>query len=125
VKESAKLNKAVADLISPYQYLVITVNISLISIFIGKISEESLRSIASRRNRYISKRMNIMNDNVTLKLNSVQSGNALPGTAAKVTNEALLNDVENNKRDIDKFGVDLAQLMIDYKTFKLSTHQNW
>jgi hypothetical protein len=65
-----------------------------------------------------------MNDNVTLKLNSVQSGNALPGTAAKVTNEALLNDVENNKRDIDKFGVDLAQLMIDYKTFKLSTHQN-
>jgi hypothetical protein len=52
--------------------------------------------------------MNIMNDNVTLKLNSVQSGNALPGTVAKVTNEALLNDVENNKRDIDKFGVDLA-----------------
>lgn len=33
-------------------------------------------------------------------------------------------DVENNKRDIDKFGVDLGQLLLDYHAFKVSVANN-
>jgi hypothetical protein len=39
-------------------------------------------------------------------------------------NQALTQDVANNKRDIDKFGVDLAQLLIDYNAFKASASRN-
>jgi len=50
-EESAKLNKAVADLEAHINTSVITVILLLFLIFIGKICEESLGSIACRRNR--------------------------------------------------------------------------
>ena len=43
---------------------------------------------------------------------------------SSVTDEQLMKDVTNNKRDIDKFGVDLGQLMIDYKGFKEAMNKN-
>ena len=39
-------------------------------------------------------------------------------------NDQLIKDVENNKRDIDKFGVDLGQLMLDYKALKEAMTKN-
>jgi len=36
----------------------------------------------------------------------------------------LQKDVDNNKRDIDKFGVDLGQHLLDYKGFKEAVTKN-
>jgi hypothetical protein len=36
----------------------------------------------------------------------------------------LQKDVDNNKRDIDKFGVDLGQHLLDYKSFKEAVTRN-
>lgn len=43
---------------------------------------------------------------------------------SSVSDEQLIKDVANNKRDIDKFGIDLGQLMIDYKGFKEAMTKN-
>ena len=40
------------------------------------------------------------------------------GNSAITNSQQLVQDVQNNKRDIDKFGVDIAQLLLDYNTFK-------
>lgn len=43
---------------------------------------------------------------------------------SSISDEQLIKDVANNKRDIDKFGIDLGQLMIDYKGFKEAMTKN-
>ena len=35
-----------------------------------------------------------------------------------------MKDVANTKRDIDKFGVDLSQMMLDYKAMKEAMTKN-
>lgn len=49
----------------------------------------------------LSKKLNIVTGNLDFKIEGSQKG--VVGSS-----EALMQDVANNKRDIDKFGVDLA-----------------
>ncbi len=65
----------------------------------------------------MSKKLNAAATNMNFKANQGAAG-------ASVADDQLLKDVANNKRDIDKFGVDLAQLMIDYKGFKEAMTKN-
>lgn len=59
----------------------------------------------------MTKKLNVATSNMNFKVNQDASG-------VSANNEQLVKDVANNKRDIDKFGVDIGQLMIDYKQFK-------
>lgn len=65
----------------------------------------------------LSKKLNAAATNMNFKANQGAAGTS-------VTDEQLMKDVANNKRDIDKFGVDLGQLMIDYKGFKEAMTKN-
>ena len=59
----------------------------------------------------MTKKLNVATSNLNFKVNQDASG-------VSANTEQLVKDVANNKRDIDKFGVDIGQLMIDYKQFK-------
>ena len=65
----------------------------------------------------VSKRVNIVTANLDFKINS-------DGELKATGEQEMKQDVANNKRDIDKFGVDLAQLLIDYNAFKASAIRN-
>lgn len=65
----------------------------------------------------VSKRVNIVIANLDFKINS-------DGELKATGEQEMKQDVANNKRDIDKFGVDLAQLLIDYNAFKASAIRN-
>lgn len=57
---------------------------------------------------------------MNFKLNS-QSNDKKDATSDQ---KALEQDVQNNKRDIDKFGVDLADFWLDYGAFKQISIKN-
>ena len=59
----------------------------------------------------MTKKLNVATSNLNFKVNQDASG-------VSANNEQLVKDVANNKRDIDKFGVDIGQLLIDYNQFK-------
>jgi hypothetical protein len=67
----------------------------------------------------LTKKLNAAANNINFKANQ-----GAAGVAGGVADEQLVKDVANNKRDIDKFGVDLGQLMIDYKSFKENVQKN-
>jgi len=65
----------------------------------------------------LTKKLNVATSNLNFKVNQDANG-------VSANKDQVAKDVENNKRDIDKFGVDLGQLMLDYKTFKENVIKN-
>ena len=65
----------------------------------------------------MTKKLNVATSNLNFKVNQDANG-------VSANKDQVAKDVENNKRDIDKFGVDLGQLMLDYKTFKENVIKN-
>lgn len=102
-EESTKLNKAVADLEAHINTSIITEK------SVRKAQDQQLAEEIDN----LTKKLNIATSNLNFKVNQDASG-------VSAHNEQLVKDVANNKRDIDKFGVDLGQLMLDYKAFKES-----
>jgi hypothetical protein len=99
--DSVKLNKAVADLEAHINTSIITEK------SVRKAQDQQLAEEIDG----LTKKLNITTSNLNFKVNQDASG-------VSANNEQLVKDVANNKRDIDKFGVDIGQLLIDYKQFK-------
>ena len=96
--DSVKLNKAVADLEAHINTSIITEK------SVRKAQDQQLAEEIDG----LTKKLNIATSNLNFKVNQDASG-------VSANNEQLVKDVANNKRDIDKFGVDIGQLLIDYK----------
>ena len=106
-EESVKLNKAVADLEAHINTSVITEK------SVRKAQDQQLAEEIDS----LTKKLNVATSNLNFKVNQDASG-------VSQNNEGLVKDVANNKRDIDKFGVDLGQLMLDYKALKEAMTKN-
>lgn len=106
-EESTKLTKAVADLEAHINTSIITEK------SVRKAQDQQLAEEIDN----LTKKLNITTSNLNFKVNQDASG-------VQAKNEDLVKDVENNKRDIDKFGIDLAQLLLDYKAFKDAMTRN-
>jgi archaellum component FlaC len=96
-EESTKLNKAVADLEAHINTSIITEK------SVRKAQDQQLAEEIDN----LSKKVSVVTNNLNFKMSN-------DGTSTKTNQQALEQDVKNNKRDIDKFGVDLAQLLLDY-----------
>lgn len=96
-EEAAKLNKSVADLEAHINTSVITEK------SVRKAQDQQLAEEIDN----LGKKLSIMANNLDFQISR-------GGDKTKTNQQALDQDVQNNKRDIDKFGADLGQMLLEF-----------
>jgi EAL domain-containing protein (putative c-di-GMP-specific phosphodiesterase class I) len=100
-EEAVKLNKSVADLEAHINTSVITEK------SVRKAQDQQLAEEIDN----LAKKIGVMASNLDFQISR-------GGENTLSNQQALLQDVANNKRDIDKFGADLGQMLLEFNQFR-------